>query len=68
MIINIFKYHATSSQAPPIALILLSAVLLNYLAFTITGTPGNLPLPRTLKYPAFVTSITGSFPALFGLL
>jgi hypothetical protein len=42
--------HATSSQAPPAALILFSAVLENNLALTITGICGSLtPLPSTLK-------------------
>lgn len=40
-------YHATSTHAPPTALILLSAVLLKNLALTTTGWLGNLPFPRT---------------------
>jgi hypothetical protein len=52
--------HATKTQAPPTALILLSAVLLNSLALTTTGWLGSLPLPNTLKNPALVTSMTGA--------
>jgi len=58
------KYQAHNSQAPPIAFILLSAVLLKNLAFTITGVFGSLPLPNTLKYPNLVTSITATLPSL----
>lgn len=47
-------------QAPPTALILLSAVLEKNLALTMTGWLGSLPLPKTLKYPALVTSMTGA--------
>lgn len=43
-------YQATSTHAPPTALILLSAVLLKNLALTTTGWLGSLPLPRTLGY------------------
>lgn len=46
--------------APPTALILLSAVLLTNLALITTGWFGSLPFPKTLKNPAFVTSITGT--------
>jgi hypothetical protein len=42
--------HAMSSQAPPAALILFSAVLEKSLALTIIGIYGSLiPFPRTLK-------------------
>ena len=58
---TMIKSHATSSQNPPMALILLSAVLLKNLALTMTGMAGSLPLPSTLKYPALRQSITGSF-------
>ena len=53
--------YAIKTQAPPTALILLSAVLLKYLALITTFCWGSLPLPRTLKYPALPTSITGTF-------
>lgn len=44
--------HAMSSQAPPAALILFSAVLEKSLALTMHGICGSLiPLPSTLKYP-----------------
>lgn len=52
--------QAVKTQAPPTAVILLSAVFEKYLAFTTTGWLGSLPLPRTLKKPALVTSITGT--------
>ena len=53
--------QATKMQAPPTALILLSAVLLKSLALTTTGWLGSLPFPRTLKNPALVTSMTGAY-------
>lgn len=56
-----FTPQAVRTQAPPAAKILLSAVLEKYLALTTTGYYGNLPFPSTLKYPAFPTSITGTF-------
>ena len=43
--------QAVRTHAPPVALILLSAPLEKYLAFTTKGTWGSLPLPVTLKYP-----------------
>jgi hypothetical protein len=52
------------THAPPTALILRSAVLLKNLALTTTGWFGNLPLPNTLKYPAFKTSMTGTLSLL----
>ncbi len=58
-------FHALKMHAPPVALILLSAVLLKNLALITTGIYGSLPLPRTLKKPAFPTSITGTFPSPF---
>ena len=59
-----FKYgdddHTVKTQAPPTALIFLSAILLKNLALTTTGCEGRNPFPSTLKYPALVTSITGT--------
>ena len=47
-----FLYHnqnyATSTQAPPTALIFSSALRLKNLALTMTGCFGKTPLPRTL--------------------
>ena len=54
------KYQAHNSQAPPIAFILLSAVLLKNLALTTIGVIGSLPLPNTLKNPNLVTSTTAT--------
>ena len=45
--------HAMSTQTPPAALILFSAVLEKSLAFTITGIVGIFPFPRTLKKPYY---------------
>jgi hypothetical protein len=63
----VFKYsdQAVKTHAPPTAFILRSAVLLKNFALTTTGWLGSLPLPRTLKYPAFKTSITGILSLLF---
>ncbi len=51
-----FKYgflnQAVSTQAPPTALIFLSAILLKNLALTTTGWAGRNPFPSTLKNPA----------------
>jgi hypothetical protein len=52
--------HAVNTQAPPEALILLSAVLEKNLALTTTAYCGNLPFPKTLEYPDAPTSITGT--------
>merc|ERR1719198_37496 len=53
--------QAVRTQAPPAALIFFSASFVKYRAFTITGMVGSCPFPRTLKNPAFPTSITGAF-------
>ena len=52
-------------QAPPTFLIFSSACLEKNLALTITGCLGRAPFPRTLKYPARLTSITGALPLAF---
>ena len=54
-----FRNQAVSTQAPPTALIFLSAILLKNLALTTTGWAGRNPFPSTLKNPALVTSMTG---------
>jgi hypothetical protein len=43
------RTYAVSSTAPPAALIFFSASLLKYLALTMMGMSGRMPLPRTLK-------------------
>lgn len=45
----LIRAQATSTQAPPTSLILLSASLLKNLALTTTGCSGRTPLPSTLK-------------------
>jgi len=57
---NLLSDQAVSWQAPPTALIFLSAILLKNLALITTGWEGKNPFPRTLKNPAFVTSMTGT--------
>jgi hypothetical protein len=49
-------------------LIFFSATLEKKRAFTMTGCLGRLPLPRTLKYPARVMSMTGAFFSLSAYL
>lgn len=62
-LIFIFLYfyfiQAVKTQAPPIPLILLSAVFEKNLALITTGIFGILPFPKTLKYPDFSAFITG---------
>ncbi len=53
-----------SKQAPPTALIFLSAILLKNFALTTTGWAGRNPFPSTLKNPALVTSMTGILSAV----
>ena len=55
-------------QAPPTALILFSAIREKNLALTMTGCLGKAPLPKTLKKPARVQSITGAFLVSFSYL
>ena len=47
--LNRHYHQAVSTQAPPTALILRSAILLKNLALTTTGWAGRNPLPSTLK-------------------
>ena len=49
-----------ATQTPPAALILSSAEREKKRALTMTGWAGSRPLPRTLKKPHLVTSITGA--------
>ena len=46
--------YAVRMQAPPIALILCSAVFENSLALTMIGILGSSPFPKTLKYPYYL--------------
>jgi hypothetical protein len=55
--------YAVRRQAPPASLIFFSASFEKNFAFTMSGTEGRSPLPRTLKYPDWVTSMRGAFPA-----
>ena len=57
--------HAVRTQTPPASLILSSANFENNLALTITGILGRVPLPRTLKYPDLVTSMTGTLSLVY---
>ena len=54
-----FRNQAVSTQAPPTALIFLSAILLKNLALTTRGWVGRNHFPSTLKNPALETSMTG---------
>jgi hypothetical protein len=51
-------------QAPPTSLIFFSATFEKKRALTMTGCLGRFPLPKTLKNPARVMSMTGAFFSL----
>lgn len=55
-------------HAPPTAFIFRSAILLKNFALTTTGLVGKKPFPKTLKNPAWVTSITGTLSAFLAKL